>query len=168
MKYQKLFQITIIVILVFQLSCNSNKPDNNLSQKTKSEIENIENNIAKKYKNNLKLLGLNSNKLVFKRYYLDPDSNILRDPNSITWSDSTVSPIKIKHFNKLFEKSINKGYCCCPFSYYSITFYKDEYKLGMYFVDTLNLNGKAMVFDKNFQTSYFINKKEWELFLEGN
>lgn len=105
-------------------------------------------------------------KLVFKKYYLNPDSNTIRDIDNIVWTDSTSNPIKIDRFIKLFNNINDDGYCCCPFGHYSISVINDSNVVREYFIDTITTKGKAMFYDDQYQTSHYIKLQDWNLFLK--
>lgn len=107
-----------------------------------------------------------TNNFVIQRYYLNPDSNITRCVNCQTWSDSTKDPKAVSIFRQMFTDVDNRGYSCCPYSYYSITFFKDKNKIGVYYVDTARVEGKSVFFDGSYQTSYIIDNKDWIKFLK--
>lgn len=108
----------------------------------------------------------NSNKLIIKRHYLNPDSNVIRCTNCQTWSDSTTEQQTIAKFNKLFHDVEDYGYCFPSLGHFSVIFFSDTTELGKYFVDTLTIKGKARFSDASYQTSYSIDTREWNTFLK--
>jgi hypothetical protein len=108
----------------------------------------------------LKQICSTSNKLVFKRYDLSADSSLLQDLNSVVWQTTITDLDKIKKFNDLFVSVKNSGYCCCMKTHYTVTFYEDTTTLGLYYIDTTNVNDKIVLFGQSYQTSYMFKLSE--------
>ena len=160
-----IFQKIIVPLLfyVFILNIFSCDSTSNHSEKIRP---------AKKGLNEFETIFVNmksaADKLVFKRYYLNPDSNITRDFASVIWADSTTEQKKIGRFNRLFTGIENRGYCCCIITHYTVSFYQNNKELGLYCVDTSSLKGIASFFDQSYQTSYCIDLNVWNSYLREN
>ena len=173
MTIKKTVQTLIIVIIAINIiGCNSSTSKSDKadphSSNPRTDKVNLDKKLLTLFQKEWNQMRLKSNKLVLKRYYLNPDSNISRNLKRVVWTDSTIDSKKISYFSQLFTDAIDGGYCCCPYSYYSVSFYKDSHKLGVYFVDTSITKGKAMFFDGSYQTSYFIDLKDWKAFIQDN
>jgi hypothetical protein len=138
-------------------SCNSTTSHSNKIRKQKNLNE-----------FQAKFLNMRSfaDKLVFKQYYLNPDSNIRGDYSKPVWVDSTNDVKKIADFNGLFKDVDDGGYCCCPWRHYTVSFYKDNKELGYYCMDTVGIKDAITFFDESMQTSYVIDLKTWNSYLE--
>jgi hypothetical protein len=162
---------TALITAIVAFSCNHSNPEISIPTNEPINIgtkKNADSKILSTYHEDWIEMRTKSDKLVFKRYFLDPNSNLHRDLNKMTWMDSTVDAQKISEFNLLLDDVPNQGYCCCPVSNYSISFYKDQKEIGVYFIDTISTVAKAMFFDDDYQTSYSIDLEDWNAFISDN
>ncbi len=151
---KKITKLCILILLIGFDSCNSYNYEEELSKVIK------EANLARK--NKFKNIRSNSDKLFFCLYDVYEDcTSVVWDPKKILWKDSTTNVDKITKFDNLFENIKDNGYCFPGSRHYSIAFYKNKVEIDQYFVDTSNIKGKAMFFDGGYQTSYYIDLKDW-------
>lgn len=64
----------------------------------------------------------------YKKFYLDPKTNIVRTFSGEIWKDSIINVQKINQFRQLFTDSIDGGYCCCPLGIIQLHFIKIQLK----------------------------------------
>ncbi len=102
---------------------------------------------------------------IIKLYKLD-NPEVLQDMTKVIWKDEIISSKKKLAFDILFDSVKNGGYCCCPKTNFTITFYKKGKELKTYNVDTISNKDKTLFFDKSYQTSYLIPLKKWKEFLK--
>lgn len=161
-KYIKIYTIIILSVLFFSCASSDNdKIDNKQKKIVKTKVDNLTSFQREWYEMKSK-----SNILVIKKFYLNPKTNVLRTFSGEIWKDSIGNAQKINQFRQLFTDSIDGGYCCCPFGHYSITFYKDTVKMGQYYVDTVDIDNKALFYDNNYQTSFCVDLTKWNEFLK--
>jgi hypothetical protein len=161
-KYIKIYTIIILFILFFSCASSDNdKIDNKQKEIVKTKVDNLTSFQREWYEMKSKC-----NILVIKKFYLDPKTNVLRTFSGEIWKDSIDNVQKINQFRQLFTDSIDGGYCCCPFGHYSITFYKDTVKMGQYYIDTVDIDNKALFYDNNYQTSFRVDLGKWNEFLK--
>ena len=101
-----------------------------------------------------------SNKLIFTCYDLGVDSHLLEDLHKAIWKDTIKDLTKVKEFKNLFDSVKDGGYCCCMKTHYTISFYKDNTQLGLYYIDTTDIKDKIILFGQSYQTSYIIKLKD--------
>ena len=101
-----------------------------------------------------------SNKLIFTRYDLGADSNLLQDLRKAIWKDTITDLGKVEKFKDLFDSVKNGGYCCCMKTHYTVSLYKDNTKLGLFYIDTTDIKDKIVLFGQSYQTSYIIKLKD--------
>lgn len=68
-------------------------------------------------------------------------------------------------FGKIFENAERTGYCCCPTAVYAISFFKNNERLDIFYVDTLEFKNKIRIYEGSFQYSYIIEKQTWKNYL---
>lgn len=102
---------------------------------------------------------------IIKLYKLE-NSEVLEDTTKVIWKDEIISSKKRLAFDILLDSVKNGGYCCCPKTNFTISFYKKGKELKTYNVDTISNKDKALFFDKSYQTSYLISLKKWKEFLK--
>ncbi len=102
---------------------------------------------------------------IIKLYKLD-NPEVLEDTTKVIWKDEIISSKKRLAFDILLDSVKNGGYCCCPKTNFTISFYKKGKELKTYNVDTISNKDKALFFDKSYQTSYLISLKKWKEFLK--
>ncbi len=162
-KYIKTYTIIILFILFFSCASSDNdKIDNKPKEIVKTKVDNLTSFQRKWYEMKSKC-----NILVIKKFYLNPKTNVLRTFYGEIWKDSINDAQKINQFKQLFTDSIDGRYCCCPFGHYSITFYQDTVKMGQYFIDTVNIDNKALFYDNDYQTSIRVDLTKWDKFLKS-
>ncbi len=103
-----------------------------------------------------------SNSMVIKAVLTDSISN----SRQVITIDSVCNEQRLTAFKKVLSASKDSGYCCCPFNEYEIIFYHDSIELGNYYIDIKESNKKVMFYDGHFQTSYYIDFKNWLAFIE--
>lgn len=118
-------------------------------------------------KDNFHQICDSSNKLVFKLYDLGSDSNQIQNLDSVVWENIITDQEKIKRFNNLFAQVKNGGYCCCIKAHYTVSFYKDNKELGLYYIDTTDIKDKIILFGQSYQSSYIIKLKDLNEILLG-
>jgi len=106
-----------------------------------------------------------SEMFIIKLYKLD-NPEVLEDTTKVIWKDEIISSKKRLAFNILLDSVKNGGYCCCPKTNFTISFYKKGKELKKYNVDTISNKDKALFFDKSYQSSYLIPLKKWKEFLK--
>jgi hypothetical protein len=74
---------------------------------------------------------------------------------------------QLENFRKLFIDSERTGYCCCPTTSYTISFYYHRNNFEYYEVDTIEFKDKVRIFENTFQYSYLVEKKNWKDFLKS-
>ncbi|MEN9907853.1 MAG: hypothetical protein RLZZ540_994 [Bacteroidota bacterium] len=85
----------------------------------------------------------------------------MEDTTNVLTRKNLVTSDKLKTFNNLFDSLKNAGYCCCPKTHYTMKLFNKNKMLKRYNIDTIQLKGKALIFDTSFQTSYIIPLKDW-------
>jgi hypothetical protein len=144
-----IFSTVALIFLLLMSACGSH---------TESVTENKP--VTKNDKDEFHQILDSSNKLVFKRYDLSADSNLLQDLDKVLWQDTINAQDKIKKFNKLFSFVENGGYCCCMKTHYTVSFFNDKDSLGTYYIDTADIKDKIVLFGQSYQTSYIIKLKD--------
>ena len=148
-------RVLICFIFIFTISsCDS--PDKVNEEKAASKYSKTE----------FDLLAETSDKLVLKKYFIPRDSNMLRSAINIIKEDSITDITKIKEFGSLFQKSKDMGYCFGQYGHYSITILKGKAILKQYYIDTLGINGSAIFCGQDYQSSFLINLKNWNSWIE--
>lgn len=109
-----------------------------------------------------------SNKLVFKRYDLGSDSNALQRLENVVWEDTITDSEKVEKFKNLFAPVKNGGYCCCMKTHYTVTLYKDNTELGLYYIDTTDIKDKIVLFGQSYNISYIIKLKDLNSIFKEN
>ena len=131
---------------------------NSCSSKDNSVVENKP--IYVKPKDKFHQTCDSSNKLIFTRYDIGPDSHLLQDLDKTIWKNTITDLAKVEKFRNLFDSVKNGGYCCCMRTHYTVSFYKDNIELGLYYIDTTDIKDKIVLFGQSFQTSYIIKLKD--------
>ena len=72
---------------------------------------------------------------------------------------------QIVDFKNTLEKAERTGYCCCPISTYSISYFKKNKEIDVFYVDTLEFKDTVRIYQKSYQYSYLIEKQKWKSFL---
>lgn len=97
---------------------------------------------------------------------------VKRNSSKYSMNDSTFYSIcqiknrnKILEFREIIEKSPITGYCCCPEPNLSLSFFKENKLLDVYYVNTTEFKDKIRIFDSGFQYSYLIEKENWPKYL---
>jgi hypothetical protein len=139
---------TIFLILILS-SCN----------KKENPPENIQKISIDYHKNFLKKLRLKTNRVEICSYKLK--GNTLEDTTSVLTMNNLVTSEKLKNFNTLFDSLKNGGYCCCSKTHYTLKLFNKNKMLKRYNVDTIEVKGKALIYDTSYQTSYIIALKDW-------
>jgi hypothetical protein len=84
-------------------------------------------------------------------------------------ADDKVYEVKdkqhLKRFRDLFKNAERTGYCCCPETNYTISFYRFQTKLYTYEVDTIAFREKVQIFDYGYQYSFLVDKQLWNNYL---
>ncbi len=108
----------------------------------------------------------NSDKIVIKFYQIkNPDT--VEDLKNVVWRKSIIDNKKLIEFDSFFKNIKNGGYCCCPRTNYTITFYKNNSEIKTYNVDIENSEDKVLFFDRSYQSSYYIYVEKWNSFLSS-
>ena len=156
MVLKKIFKPLFVSLVIISFSsCNSTSTGSDKKIKSKNGLNEFQAIFVN--------MRSSADKLVFKRHYLNPDSNIHADYDSVVWVDPTNDLKRIDSFDRLFTDIRDGGYCCCRPCHYTVSFYKDNNKLGFYCVDTSG--GTATFFDESWQTSYRIDLNTWNSYL---
>jgi hypothetical protein len=95
-----------------------------------------------------------------KRYDLGADSNVVRNLYNVVWTNTIIDPERIEKFNYAFSSVKDRGYCCCMKTHYTVTFYKNNSELELYYIDTTEIKDKIVLFGGSYQTSYIIRLKD--------
>lgn len=154
MTFKRIIKTLFVCYIIFSCNSMSRQPDK--TRKGLTEFQAIFVNMRS-----------NADKLVFKRYYLNPDSNITGDYTNVVWADSTNDLKKIADFNHLLTGIQDRGYCCCLRRHYTISFYKGKQELGYYCADTASPRNMVTLFDESYQTSYCIDLTIWNSYLQN-
>lgn len=73
---------------------------------------------------------------------------------------------QVKFIDSLLNKTPKTGYCCCPYTNYSIAFYNNKTKIDTYYADTLEFKNKVRIYEGGYQFSFIIEKTIWQNFLK--
>jgi hypothetical protein len=76
-----------------------------------------------------------------------------------------VAGKEIVDFKNILENSENTEYCCCPISSYSVSYYKNNKELEIFYADTLEFKDRVRIYEGSYQYSYIIEKQKWKSFL---
>ena len=116
----------------------------------------------------------NKNQLIFRYYIHTCDKIHLNKNKSENYSRETNSfeknPVEISK-NKLtliFTNIHSTGYCCCSKTNYKLTFLKEKDTLDYFYIDTGSTKNRITIFEKSYQHSFQIDKKNWEEFLNSH
>jgi hypothetical protein len=125
----------------------------------------IQNNKIAIQKDEFKQICDSSNNLVLKLYKHGSDSSNVEELTKLVWQDSIIDLKRIESFRILFKSIENGGYCCCARNHYTVTFYRDKYKLDTYQIDTSEIKDNITLFSNGFQHSYIIPLKDFNSFI---
>ena len=96
------------------------------------------------------------------------DGNTMSDTTNVLDAKNFVASDELNIFNTVFDTLKSNGYCCCPKTHYTMKLFNKNKMLKRYNVDTIQLKGKVLIYDTNYQTSYIIPLKVWhDLFNQG-
>jgi hypothetical protein len=74
--------------------------------------------------------------------------------------------VQIQKFKNLFNNAERTAYCPDSKANYMIVFYNNQKQIDYYYVDTIKLKDKVIVFQKGYQSSQIIEKLMWNNFLK--
>jgi len=102
-------------------------------------------------------------------YYQYKDTIVLNKDSVVVKKEifTILSKEKLENFGNLFVNSERTGYCCCPTTSYTISFYYHRNNFELYEVDTIEFKDKVRIFESSYQYSYLIEKKKWKEFLRS-
>ena len=156
---KRLLHISTIIILILG-SCNK-KEKNPIKENTKNNVEKIHSDY---HKNFLKKLRLKTNRIEIFSYKLRV--NDMEDTTSVLKRKILITSDKLKVFNTIFDTLKVGGYCCCPKTHYTMKLFDKKKMLKRYNVDTIEVKGKALIYDTSYQTSYILTIKDWNNLIE--
>lgn len=153
---KRLSQIVTSIFLIVILSSCDKKENIPVKENTQQNIQKIRLDYHKFF---LKKLRLKTTRVEICSYKLS--GNTREDTTSVLIVRSLVASEKLKNFNALFDSLKNRGYCCCPKTHYTMRLFNKNKMLKRYNVDTIEVKGKALIYDTSYQTSYIITLKDW-------
>ncbi|RTY85907.1 hypothetical protein [Flavobacterium sp. GT3R68] len=137
----------VILISIITLSCNK-------SQQIANDFE-------------LNQIVTKSNKIIIKTKKSNETEGTRNDSSFESYNTlETKSDQQIKSLGGTLRQPTKTDYCCCPQTNYSISFYKDDKRIGIYFVDTIEFKNKVRVFEGSYQYSMIIEKEFWKNYLK--
>lgn len=71
----------------------------------------------------------------------------------------------IREYEEMTATSEKTGYCCCPHFNFVISFYSGDDEYNKSHVDTVEFKDRVRIFQQFYQTSFIVDKQEWNNFL---